>query len=205
LEKIKRYTAGAHAEFYGEEDDAGEYVHFLDYSKLNDDLEAERRVSYAMACALGDISEALGMYEIDPGTLFAVKELIQKLNEAKTKLQISNAYAQDLVVNERGELEAIYLQLHGDQYEEPADYRADEITWCWHRIHADDVRYIREDISRQIAIPGLIPTTFRAWWSMVEGARDDEGTPFKDSDIALDSGYGANTSVTAGEIRKMLK
>ncbi len=44
----------------------------------------------------------------------------------------------------------LFLQLHGDCQEheltEPVDYTNDEVTWCWHRIHGSDVRYVRADL-----------------------------------------------------------
>lgn len=60
------------------------------------------------------------------------------------------AAAADEKTNSRGEPEAIYLQLH-DQNSfsetEVADFRADCVTWCWHKINQNDVRYIREDLA----------------------------------------------------------
>lgn len=45
----------------------------------------------------------------------------------------------------------LWLQLHGDcsdaELDEPVDYTSDDVTWCWHRIHDSDVRYIRADLA----------------------------------------------------------
>jgi hypothetical protein len=46
----------------------------------------------------------------------------------------------------------IFLQLHGecsdDDLDKPVDYQgSDDVTWCWHRIHNTDVRYVRADLS----------------------------------------------------------
>ena len=50
----------------------------------------------------------------------------------------------------------LFLQLHGDCQEheltEPVDYTNDEVTWCWHRIHESDVRYVRADTDMQAEI-----------------------------------------------------
>lgn len=57
--------------------------------------------------------------------------------------------AVDLNTNDRGEPDAIYLQLHDPDdidVTQAADYRCDGVTWCWERIHANDVRYVREDL-----------------------------------------------------------
>ena len=44
----------------------------------------------------------------------------------------------------------LFLQLHGDDCPddctEPVDY-TDGVTWCWHKIHDSDVRYIRADLA----------------------------------------------------------
>lgn len=39
----------------------------------------------------------------------------------------------------------VFLQLYGDSSadEGPVDYQSDEVTWCWHRIHDSDVRYVQ--------------------------------------------------------------
>jgi len=65
--------------------------------------------------------------------------------------------------NERGEPDAIYLQLHDpDSFDdtEKDDFRADGVTWCWHSISENDVRYIREDLANPLpaqAIPEWMP------------------------------------------------
>lgn len=54
--------------------------------------------------------------------------------------------------NELGEPDEIYLQLHNSEdydVNSPSDYRSEGVTWCWHRIHNNDVRYIREDLVPQ--------------------------------------------------------
>lgn len=55
----------------------------------------------------------------------------------------------DLNTNDRGEPDVIYLQLHDPddtELTQKADFTGDGITWCWERIHANDVRYVREDL-----------------------------------------------------------
>lgn len=52
----------------------------------------------------------------------------------------------------------LWLQLHGDCHEseldEPVDYTGnDDVTWCWHRIHNSDVRYVRADLATHPAAP----------------------------------------------------
>jgi hypothetical protein len=39
----------------------------------------------------------------------------------------------------------VFLQLYGDSspFEGPVDYKAEEVTWCWHRINEHDVRYVQ--------------------------------------------------------------
>lgn len=53
--------------------------------------------------------------------------------------------------------EEIFLQLHGnclpDEATKPVDYTDDSVTWCWHRIHDSDVRYIRADLAALPATP----------------------------------------------------
>lgn len=68
----------------------------IEKQKLQDDLDAERRVSYAMACALGEISEALGMDENEAGTLQAVKELLKNLKDAEFKSEQFKSDAESL-------------------------------------------------------------------------------------------------------------
>lgn len=45
----------------------------------------------------------------------------------------------------------VWLQLHCDclphERTEPVDYTSDDVTWCWHAIHSDDVRYVRADLA----------------------------------------------------------
>jgi len=56
----------------------------------------------------------------------------------------------DLNTNDRGEPYAIYLQLHDpddSEVTQKADFTGDGITWCWERIHENDVRYVREDLA----------------------------------------------------------
>lgn len=64
--------------------------------------------------------------------------------------KLSKQQATDLNTNDRGEPDAIYLQLHdpdGIDVAAESDFTADGITWCWERIHYNDVRYVREDLS----------------------------------------------------------
>ena len=55
------------------------------------------------------------------------------------------------IVNERGEPDVIWLQVHGDanpaDYDEPADMRPDGVTWCWEPIFEHDVMYVRADLA----------------------------------------------------------
>lgn len=48
--------------------------------------------------------------------------------------------------------EEIFLQLHGDclphETDLPVVYTDNSVTWCWHRIHDSDVRYIRADLAQ---------------------------------------------------------
>jgi len=50
----------------------------------------------------------------------------------------------------------LWLQLHGDCHEseftQPVDYTSEDVTWCWHRIHESDVRYVRADTDMQAEI-----------------------------------------------------
>jgi len=50
----------------------------------------------------------------------------------------------------------LWLQLHGDcgehELDKPVDYTSDDITWCWHKIHDSDVRYVRADTDMQAEI-----------------------------------------------------
>lgn len=65
--------------------------------------------------------------------------------------------------NDRGEPDAIYLQLHDpDSLDdtEKDDFRADGVTWCWHSINHNDVRYIREDLAKTMPIPKQEPDLF---------------------------------------------
>lgn len=45
----------------------------------------------------------------------------------------------------------VWLQLHCDclphERTEPVDYTGGDVTWCWHAIHSDDVRYVRADLA----------------------------------------------------------
>ena len=45
----------------------------------------------------------------------------------------------------------LWLQLHCDclphERLEPVDYTGGDVTWCWHAIHSDDVRYVRADLA----------------------------------------------------------
>jgi len=45
----------------------------------------------------------------------------------------------------------LWLQLHGDCHESeldsPVDYTSGDVTWCWHKIHDSDVRYVRSDLA----------------------------------------------------------
>jgi len=72
---------------------------------------------------------------------------LELINSAKA---IHSQQAADLNTNERGEPDAIYLQLHDPDdvdVTQAADYRGDGVTWCWEPIHENDVRYVREDLS----------------------------------------------------------
>lgn len=70
-------------------------------------------------------------------------------------------------VNAAGEPAVIYLQLHGDGNRtetKPDDYRNGDVSWCWERIHEQDVQYVRADLSGTPArIPGA-PTTEGYYW-----------------------------------------
>ncbi len=70
-------------------------------------------------------------------------------------------------VNAAGEPAVIYLQLHGDGKRndtKPDDYRNGDISWCWERIHEQDVQYVRSDLAGTPArIPGA-PTTEGYYW-----------------------------------------
>ena len=50
----------------------------------------------------------------------------------------------------------LWLQLHGDctpdELTEPVDYTSGDVTWCWHRIHDSDVRYVRADLAQANAL-----------------------------------------------------
>lgn len=74
---------------------------------------------------------------------------LKKLEGEIEQLRAYKAEVIDEHTNARGEPDAIYLQLHDP--DEPdqlsvADYKAD-VTWCWHKINNNDVRYIREDLA----------------------------------------------------------
>lgn len=53
-------------------------------------------------------------------------------------------------VNERGEPDYIWLQVHGNEnpahITQPADIQADGVSWCWEPIYAHDVMYVRADL-----------------------------------------------------------
>lgn len=76
--------------------------------------------------------------------------------------QQSPVMAIDERTNEFGEPETVYLQLHdsddGNEKSHGSNYRADGVTWCWHPINENDVRYIRADLVQQspaVAVPDL--------------------------------------------------
>jgi hypothetical protein len=79
--------------------------------------------------------------------------------------------------NDRGEPDAIYLQLHDPESlddTEKDDFRADGVTWCWHSINENDVRYIRADLAHQtpaqaipqkIGINMAVSGSYRSGWN----------------------------------------
>lgn len=55
----------------------------------------------------------------------------------------------EMRTDKHGAPDRIFLQLHGDEDapDAPVDVtETDEVTWCWHRIFAGDVEYVRADI-----------------------------------------------------------
>lgn len=77
--------------------------------------------------------------------------------------QQSPVTATDERTNEFGEPETVYLQLHdpddGNEKSHGSNYKADGVTWCWHPINENDVRYIRADLFQQspaVAVPADI-------------------------------------------------
>jgi hypothetical protein len=205
LEKIKRYTAGGRCDFYEEEDENGDLVRYFEYEKMLDSRNYFAQKTTDLYFIIGYLYGSLLSGESEGLEAQAIKDFLKKIIESDCKIDPSEVIATDEAVNVLGEPEVIYLQIHGEQYEAPADYKA-EITWCWHKINECDVRYIRADKIKQIAVPGLIPSTFRTWWAMIEAGRELEGRPLKDFDVVLQyMGNGSSCEVTAGQIRKMLK
>jgi len=52
--------------------------------------------------------------------------------------------------DENGAPDELWLQLYGDDHESgPVDCTNDNVTWCWERIFASDVRYIRADLVQE--------------------------------------------------------
>ena len=49
--------------------------------------------------------------------------------------------------DKNGAPDYIWLQLHGDadptDYNQPADCKSGDVTWCWEPIYAHDVKYVR--------------------------------------------------------------
>lgn len=159
-------------------------------------------LSYTLGIVLGTVRNDLS----DREKLIAINGFFNTAIKANLIIDSSDVVAFDETVNEFGEPELIYLQLHGDRYEQPADFKGDEITWCWHKINECDVKYVRADIARHFSIPNAIPSTFKLWWSMIEADGELAEKPLNDSDIVLSfMGNGGSCQVTAGDIRKMLK
>ena len=205
MEKIKRYTASGRCDFYADIDEDGDLVSYFEYEKMLESRDYFAQKATDLMFILGYIHGTLGKAEDEGLDIQVIKSFLIRMIDSNFKIDPLEVMATDEAVNEFGEPEAIYLQIHGDQYEEPADYKA-EITWCWHKINECDVRYIRADKVKQIAVPGLIPSTFRTWWAMIEAGRELEGRPLNDFDVVLQyMGNGASCQVTAGQIRKMLK
>jgi hypothetical protein len=51
--------------------------------------------------------------------------------------------------NQYNEPDMIFLQLHDPENyreNEPANPKADGVTWCWEPMHHNDVEYIRKDL-----------------------------------------------------------
>jgi hypothetical protein len=53
------------------------------YNELSNELEAERRLSYSMACLISDVYQALEIGKNNTHTLDAIKVMIQKWSNTK--------------------------------------------------------------------------------------------------------------------------
>lgn len=112
--------------------------------------------------ALADIADIV---EADFGenTSDAINKTVEAVKSLRAQLkaaQQSPVTATDERTNEFGEPETVYLQLHdpddGNEKSHGSNYKADGVTWCWHPINENDVRYIRADLFQQspeVAVP----------------------------------------------------
>jgi len=68
------------------------------------------------------------------------------------------------MIDQNGIPDRIYLQVHGDappdEWDEPIDIRAGDVTWCWERIFDGDVEYIRADIAEKEVVE-LVEAAYR--------------------------------------------
>ncbi len=134
------------------------YCHPL-YQKLS--MEFSRAIERAvLAKAKGDNEKLIDILLRDvPGDhgasvverLDALKQhwYLTAREDARRELS-QQVNAVDEKCNERGEPEVIYLQLHNPDFFDSAErcnYRSDSVTWCWHAINQNDVRYVREDLA----------------------------------------------------------
>lgn len=83
--------------------------------------------------------------------------------------QQSPVTATDERTSEFGEPETVYLQLHdpddGNEKSHGSNYKADGVTWCWHPINENDVRYIRADLFQQspaVVVPDAVSVLDKA-------------------------------------------
>lgn len=124
--------------------------------------------------------------------------------------------------NEFGEPETIYLQLHdpddGNEKSHGSNYKADGVTWCWHPINENDVRYIRADLFQQspaVAVPdqpkltvwyGSMPeSNGRENWTAILHNADDEGFDiFTDGHTIDRSEYPERVKYAADRVRWLI-